>query len=186
LRLKEVDYPAYIMWTIAIGTGFRGGDLVKLTVSDIKKAIETGRISILEEKTEHSRKKKFEREEILPSKLIKILKDYIYGKSDAAYIYHAPRSSGRGELKQHIRRDRLGKIFKSVVVELGICKESDTIGTHTPRKSYGYKQYIAHEKDINFIRRLFGHAKSDTTLAYIGVDDDIGEDSAETMNDCIF
>lgn len=186
LRLKEVDYPAYILWTIAIGTGFRGGDLVKLTVSDIKKAIETGRISILEEKTEHSRKKKFEREEILPSKLLNLLKDYVYGKSDAAYIYPAPRSSGRGGLKQHVRRDRLGKIYKNVAVELGICKESETIGTHTPRKSYGYRQYIKHEKDINFVQRLFGHAKRETTLAYIGVDDDIGEDSAKTMNDYIF
>lgn len=186
LRLREVDYPAYILWSIAIGTGFRGGDLVKLTVSDIKKSIETGKISIMEEKTEHSRKKKFEREEVLPSKLIKILKDYVYGKSDAAYIYPAPRSQGRGELKQHIRRDRLGKIFKGVIEELGICKESDSAGTHTPRKSYGYRQYIKHEKDINFVRRLFGHAKSDTTLAYIGVDDDIGEESAETMNEVIF
>ncbi|AQS18284.1 tyrosine-type recombinase/integrase [Clostridium beijerinckii] len=186
LRLKEVDYPAYILWSIAIGTGFRGGDLVKLTISDIKKAIETGKISIMEEKTEHSRKKKFEREEVLPSKLIKILKDYVYSKSDAAYIYPAPRSQGRGELKQHIRRDRLGKIFKSVIEDLGICKETDSAGTHTPRKSYGYRQYITHGKDINFVRRLFGHSKSETTLSYIGIDDDMGKDAAETMNNCIF
>lgn len=186
LRLREVDYPAYILWSIAIGTGFRGGDLVKLTVSDIKKSIETGKISIMEEKTEHSRKKKFEREEVLPSKLIKILKDYVYSKSDAAYIYPAPRSQGRGELKQHIRRDRLGKIFKGVIEELGICKESDSAGTHTPRKSYGYRQYITHEKDIRYVQRLFGHSKDTTTLAYIGIDDDIANDAAKTMNEVIF
>ncbi len=186
LRLREVDYPAYILWSIAIGTGFRGGDLVKLTVADIKKSIETGKISIMEEKTEHSRKKKFEREEVLPSKLIKILKDYVYSKSDAAYIYPAPRSQGRGELKQHIRRDRLGKIFKGVIEELGICKESDSAGTHTPRKSYGYRQYITHEKDIRYVQRLFGHSKDTTTLAYIGIDDDIANDAAKTMNEVIF
>lgn len=184
LRLKEVDYPAYILWSIAIGTGFRGGDLVKLTVSDIKRAISTGKISILEEKTEHSRKKKFEREEVLPAKLIKILTDYIYGKSDAAYLYPAPRARGKGDLKQHIRRDRLGKIFKSVVEELGISGGS--VGTHTPRKSYGYRQYITHEKDIRYVQRLFGHSKDTTTLAYIGIDDDIANDAAKTMNDCIF
>lgn len=184
LRLKEVDYPAYILWSIAIGTGFRGGDLVKLTVSDIKRAIQTGKISILEEKTEHSRKKKFEREEVLPDKLIKILNDYIYGKSDAAYLYPAPRARGKGDLKQHIRRDRLGKIFKSVVEELGISCGS--VGTHTPRKSYGYRQYITHEKDIRYVQRLFGHSKDTTTLAYIGIDDDIANDAAKTMNDCIF
>lgn len=184
LRLKEVDYPAYILWSISIGTGFRGGDLVKLTVSDIKRAILNGKISILEEKTEHSRKKKFEREEVLPVKLIKILSDFIYGKSEASYLYPAPRSRGKGDLKQHIRRDRLGKIFKSVIEELGIS--CDSVGTHTPRKSYGYRQYITHEKDINYVQRLFGHAKSSTTLAYIGVDDDIANDAAKTMNDCIF
>jgi len=186
LRLKEVDYPAYILWSIAIGTGFRGGDLVKLTVSDVKKAISIGRISILEEKTEHSRKKKFEREEVLPTKLIKILADYIYIKSDAAYMYPAPRAKGKGDLKQHIRRDRLGKIFKSVVEELGICNKSDAVGTHTPRKSYGYKQYISHERDIRYVQRLFGHTKDETTLSYIGVDDEISENAADTMNDSIF
>lgn len=186
LRLKEVDYPAYILWSIAIGTGFRGGDLVKLKVVDINKALLTGKISILEEKTEHSRKKKFEREEILPPKLIKILKDYVYEKSEAAYLYPAPRGKGEGELKQHIRRDKLGKIFKDVIEGLGISDKSDAVGTHTPRKSYGYRQYITHRKDIYFVQRLFGHTKTETTLSYIGVDDDIGEDSAKTMNDCIF
>lgn len=186
LRLKEVDYPAYILWSISIGTGFRGGDLVKITVDDLNKAISSGRISILEEKTEYSRKKKFEREEILPTKLIKILREYVYSKSEAAYLYPAPRAKGKGDLKQHIRRDKLGKIFKGVVEELGISDTADAVGTHTPRKSYGYRQYITHEKDIYFVQRLFGHTKTETTLSYIGVDDDIGEDSAETMNDCIF
>ncbi len=186
LRMKEVDYPAYILWSIAIGTGFRGGDLVKLKVIDIKNAVQTGKISILEEKTEHTRKKKFEREEILLNKLIKILRDYVYEKSDAVYLYPAPRARGKGELKQHIRRDRLGKIFKGVIEELGICKETDSAGTHAPRKSYGYRQYITHDKDIYFVQRLFGHTKTETTLSYIGVDDGMGEGAAEIMNDFIF
>lgn len=186
LRLKEVDYPAYILWSISIGTGFRGGDLVKLTVSDINEALSTGKISILEEKTEYSRKKKFEREEKLPNKLKKLLTEYVYRKSDAAYLYPAPRGNGEGELKEHIRRDKLGKIFKEVVEELGISKKSDAVGTHTPRKSYGYRQYITHKRDINYVQRLFGHSKADTTLSYIGVDDEISENAAETMNDCIF
>nr|DAY89282.1 MAG TPA: site specific tyrosine recombinase [Caudoviricetes sp.] len=184
LRLKEVDYPAYILWSIAIGTGYRGGDLVKLTVADIRKAVETGKISVLEEKTEHSRKKKFEREEVLPSKLIKILKEYIYEKSDVEYLYWTENSRGKDCFKQHIRRDRLGKIFKSVVVELGISKGS--VGTHTPRKSYGYRQYITHDKDIRYVQRLFGHTKEETTLSYIAVDDDIAESAAKTMNDSIY
>ncbi len=186
LRLKEVDYPAYILWNICIGTGFRGGDLVKLTVADIREAIPIKKISILEEKTKDKRKEKFEREEVLPNKLIKILGDYIYGKSDAEYLYPAPRAKGRDNLKNHIRRDRLGKIFKSVVEELGICKKTDAVGTHTPRKSYGYKQYVTHGKDIYHVQRLFGHSKSETTLVYVGIDDDIAQDAAETMNDCIF
>ncbi|OSA92572.1 UNVERIFIED_ORG: hypothetical protein B2H93_14535 [Clostridium botulinum] len=186
LRLKEVDYPAYILWSIGIGTGFRGGDLVKLTVGDIREAIPKKKISILEEKTKNKRKKKFEREEILPNKLIKILEDYIYGKSDAAYLYPAPRAKGRGELKEHIRRDRLGKIFRGVVEELGICKKTDAVGTHTPRKSYGYKQYTTHERDIRFVQKLFGHSKEETTSDYIGLNDDMAESAAKTMNDCIF
>lgn len=184
LRLKEVDYPAYILWSIAIGTGFRGGDLVRLKVCDVKAALETGKISILEEKTEHSRKQKFEREENLPPKLMKILSEYIYNKSDAAYLYPAPRGQGSGELKKHIRRDRLGKIFKGVIQELGIS--NGTVGTHTPRKAYGYRQYVKHGYNIDFVQRLFGHSKRSTTMTYVGIDEDISESAAQTMNDCIF
>jgi integrase len=183
-RLKEVDYPAYILWNIGLGTGFRGGDLVKLTVGDIKKALLEGKLTVLEEKTEHTRKKKIEREVELPPNLKKILKEYVYGKSEAEYLYWTIRSRGRGSLKQHIRRDRLGKIFKSVISELGISNGS--IGTHTPRKSYGYRQYIEHEKDIKFVQKLFEHAKEETTMEYIGIDEEMNEDSAEAINDCIF
>ena len=60
-RMKSYNYPAYILWSIGVNTGYRGGDLVKLTVADIRKAIQTGELIIQEEKTKNTRKIKFER-----------------------------------------------------------------------------------------------------------------------------
>ena len=38
-RMKSYNYPAYILWSIGVNTGYRGGDLVRLTVGDIKKQL---------------------------------------------------------------------------------------------------------------------------------------------------
>ena len=180
-RLKEKKYEAYILWSIAIDTGYRGIDLVKLTISDLKEAIKTGELVILESKTKNTRKKQFKRTVILSNKLIETLKDFVKDKSDSQYVYPSQKASGKGKFKGHIQRESLGKLFRDVIVnELGI--KVDSVGVHTPRKTYGYIQYIEHDRDINYVQELFGHAKVSTTKAYIGIDDDMLKDSAECMN----
>lgn len=178
--LKCNNYKAYVLFMIGLGTGYRGGDLVKLTVADIRHSIETGELCILEEKTENTRKVKFERVVYLNQKLINILKDYIKNKEDSEYIYPSKKGNGSGKYKQHIRRDSLGKIFKKAAVSCGIANIS--VGTHTPRKSYGYIQYIKSGKDINYVQELFGHSSPKTTKTYIGVIDDILKESASNMD----
>jgi len=182
-RMKEYNYPAYILWSIGVNTGYRGGDLVKLTVADIKKAIQTGELIILEEKTKNTRKVKFERVVILSNKLRSILKDYIKEKSDAEYLYWSQKGEGIEPFKENITREALGKIFKSVIEELGII---GSIGTHTARKTYGYFQYLEHDENIHFVQRLFGHTKASTTMEYIGLDEDILQESAEKADKYVF
>lgn len=55
--LKYNNYKAYILFLIGLGTGYRGGDLVELTVEDIRKALDRGALIILENKTKNTRKK---------------------------------------------------------------------------------------------------------------------------------
>lgn len=183
-RLKEYNYQAYILWSIGVNTGYRGGDLVKLTVGDIRKSLYTGELIIMEEKTKDTRKVKFERVVIISNKLRSILSDYIQGKQDAEYLYWSQKGKGIAPYKEHISREALGKIFRKVIVELGIADNS--IGVHTPRKTYGYFQYLNHDKDIYYIMKLFGHSNKAVTMAYIGLDNDILRESADIADKLIY
>ena len=178
--LKENNYKAYILWSIGIDTGYRGGDLVKLTIANLKDAIKFRELNILEEKTENTRKKKFERTVVLSDKLIDTLKSFVKDKSNCMYVYPSQKGNGEGDFKEPILRESLGKIFKGAVVALGI--KADAIGVHTPRKTYGYIQYIENDKDIDYVRELFGHSKVEITWRYIGIDNDRLKDSAKSMN----
>ena len=178
--LKYNNYKAYILFLIGLGTGYRGGDLVELTVEDIRKALDRGALIILENKTKNTRKKSFERIAYLGEKLSEILKEYVKDKEDGEYIYPSQKGKGKGKYKTHISRERLGKIFKEAASKVGI--ENVSIGTHTPRKTYGYIQYITHNKDINYVQELFGHTSTKITKAYIGIDEDILKESADVID----
>lgn len=179
--LKINNYKAYILFMIGLGTGYRGSDLVNLTVADLKEAVKTGELSILEEKTKDTRKVPFKRKVYLNPKLINLLKEYIQGKEDAEYVYTSQKGKGEGKYKQHVRRDTLGKEFKKAALACGIADIS--VGTHTPRKTYGYIQYLAMDKDINYVQELFGHSSTKVTKSYIGIDDDILKESAKHIDD---
>lgn len=180
-RLKEKNYKAYILWSIAIDTGYRGIDLVQLTIGDLREAIALGELVILEQKTANTRKKSFKRTVILSDKMINTLKDFIKDKSDSEYVYPSQKGGGKSEFKEHITRESLGKIFRNIIIdELGI--DVSSVGVHTPRKTYGYIQYIEHDRDIYYVQELFGHSSIKSTKAYIGIDDDMLLESAKTMN----
>lgn len=178
--LKVRAPKAYILFMIGLTTGYRGGDLVKLTIADLKEAIKTGKLVVLEEKTEDTRKIPFKRVVYLSDKFKKFLSDYVKDKNDAEYICWSQKGKGKGAFKKPIRRDSLGKIFKESCRRLGIANIS--IGVHTPRKTYGYNQYIAHDKDINFVQELFGHSTPKVTMNYIGIDEEMAKEASSTMD----
>lgn len=173
--LKFNNYSAYILFMISLGTGYRGNDLVGLTVYDIRQAIKTKELYIIESKTQKNRIV------YLGDKLIEILKEYVYDKEDSEYIYSSRKGKGKGKYKQHIRRDSLGKEFKKAAIACGVANIS--VGTHTPRKTYGYIQYLKSGMDINYVQELFGHASARATKSYIGIDDDMLKESAKNIDD---
>lgn len=174
--LKINNYRAYILFCIGLATGYRGSDLVKLTIQDLKEAIEKESLDILEQKTINTRKVSFTRKAPLGNKLRNILKEFVEGREDSEYVYSSRKGSGEGKYKQHIRRDSLGKEFKKAAIKCGI--NNIAVGTHTPRKTYGYIQYLEHDKDINYVQELLGHASIKATKSYIGIDDDVLKESS--------
>ena len=191
--LKENNYKAYILFQIGLATGYRGQDLIKLTILDIKKAIEKRKFIVLEEKKlnifkskndldKSIKKDNFERTAFIGDNLIKLLNEFIIGKEDTEFIYSSKKGKGKGIYKQHVRRDTLGKEFKKAREN---CGYSGTCGTHTPRKTYGYTQYHSHDKDITFVQELFGHSSPTITRRYIGIDEEEREESANYTDDLI-
>lgn len=176
--LKINNYKAFILFQIGIATGFRGGDLIKLTVLDVKNAIKERAFIIKEEKVVNItkakeqkglviKKKNYERIAYIEDNLISVLKDYIRDKEDAEYLYPSQKGKGTGKYKGCIRRDSLGKEFKKATTACGI---DITCGTHTPRKTYGFFQYEGNDKSITFVQELFGHYSQEDTRKYIGID----------------
>jgi len=196
--LKHYNYKAYILFMVGLGTGYRGSDLIKLTVKDAAMAIKENKFTVVEQKTENIHKSlirknkiqettktmKFERVAYINRKLIALLDDYIKGMDEAEFLYSSTKGKGEGKYKQYIRRDSLGKIFKKAAVICGI--KDISVGTHTPRKTYGYIQYYRNGKDINFVQELFGHSTPRITKVYIGIDEDMKEASAAIMDDFMY
>lgn len=188
--LKDKNENLYILWMIAQNTGLRGSDVVKLTIYDLRQAIKYKKMVVVEEKIEHimtskiknnrpvrkKTKREIKRVVYLNNDLIKILKEFTYGKAASDFVY--PSDSKLG----HIRRDSLGKAYKRALVKLKIANEDDIVGTHTPRKTYGYIQYHEHKEDINYVQNLFCHSSHKITRVYIGLDEDEREESADTMD----
>ncbi|MGL4742664.1 MAG: tyrosine-type recombinase/integrase [Sarcina sp.] len=190
--LKENNEKAYVLFLIGLATGYRGNDLIKLTIKDLNDAIRLGYFSIIETKIENINaarvksgkgKKKneesFTRTVYISEKLKSKLKEYTKNKSEAEYVYWSQKQKGKGRLKDHIRRDSLGKVFKKAIITCGI---DISAGTHTPRKTYGYIMYHAHEKDINFVQELFGHSTAKWTRLYIGIDEEEKKQSATAID----
>lgn len=178
--LKITNLKAYMLFMIGLTTGYRGGDLIKLTIADLREAIKCGKLVVLEEKTEDTRKVPFKRVVFLSDKFKNFLSDYVKGKDDSEYICWSQKGKGKGTSRKSIRRDSLGKIFMKSCKRLGIANIS--VGVHTPRKTYGYNQYITHDKDINFVQELFGHSNPKITRNYIGIDEEMAKEASTTMD----
>ena len=73
---------------------------------------------------------------------------------------------------QPIKRDRAYKILNEAAQEIGLGE----IGTHSMRKTFGYWHYQKY-KDVALLQHLFNHANSAVTLRYIGVNQDIMDQS---------
>lgn len=188
--LKEKNENLYIMWMIGQNTGLRGSDVVKLTIYDLRQAINSKKMVVIEEKIEHimtnriknnkpvrkRTKREIKRTVYLNNDLIKILKEFVIGKSASEFVY--PSDSKLG----HIRRDSLGKAYKRALIHLKIASEEDVVGTHTPRKTYGFIQYHEHDEDIYYVQNLFCHSSYKITRVYIGLDEEEREESAVTMD----
>lgn len=153
-----------ILFQIGITTGFRAGDLVELTVGDVREAIKKEEFIILENKkknTKNIRKKNIKPRRVPVSKKLKSrLKMYIDDKEDYEYMF----KSNKGD--SHIEVDTISKILKKAGEYLGLYYTT----AHCMRKTYAYKIYVESGYDIIAVKEMLGHSSIEETKLYLDLE----------------
>ncbi|PUU89006.1 MAG: integrase family protein [Halanaerobium sp.] len=158
-RLLLMDnYRNYLLFVLGINTGLRIGDMLRLKVSDVRNKTH---IQIKEQKTQKS--KKF----FINGALRDALDRYIKNMADHEYLFQS-----RNGTNKPITRSQAYRVLSSVGKEVGL----ESIGCHSTRKTFGYHHYQQY-KDVAMLQKLFNHSAPSITLDYIGVNQDLMDES---------
>jgi len=161
--LKEQSNPRnYLLFTMGINFALRINDLLSLKIKDVldKKGEIVDYIHIREQKTKKEKKIKI-------NKAVKEALEYYFKKASVTdsdnYLFTSYRSNRK------LDRIRVWQMIKNWCKEVGL--ESERIGTHTLRKTWGYQ---ARKKGITIeqISEKLGHRSSIVTKRYICINQD--------------
>lgn len=155
--LKKRDFRYYVFFVVGTNCGLRISDILNLNVGDVK---DKTHINIKEKKT--SKHKRFP----INAKL-KPLFDKLTLNRNLDEPLFLSIFGNRMERTQCYRV--INEACRKIGIEYGI-------GTHTLRKTFGYHHYQKF-KDIALLQKIFDHSSQDVTLRYIGINQDIIDDS---------
>ena len=161
--LRQTSYRNYILFVLGINTGLRISDMLKLKVEDVRNK---SHIVLKEQKT--SKNKKF----LINSNLRRELSDYTADMADHEYLFQ----SRIGQNKP-LSRFQAYRIFSEAGRKAGL----ESIGCHSTRKTFGYHHY-KENKDVALLQKLFNHSSPSITLDYIGITQDIMDESIEKFS----
>ena len=150
--LQKKNERNFLLFVLGINSGLRISDILSMNVGDVKNC---SFIKIVEKKTH--KYKKFP----INSKLKILLNNFVKNRNDEEPLFFTQR-------KNRLDRVQAYKILKEAGVNVGL---KYNIGTHSLRKTFGYHHYRQF-KDIVILQKIFNHSTSDTTLRYIGIDQD--------------
>ena len=152
-----------MIFVLGINTGLRIGDLLNLKVEDVKNK---KHIIIKEQKT--SKNKQF----LINENLRRELDKYIEGMSEHEYLFQSRVGQNKA-----LSRFQAYRILSAAGREAGL----ERIACHSTRKTFGYHHYKRY-KDVALLQKLFNHSSPSITLDYIGITQDIIDDSIEDFN----
>jgi integrase/recombinase XerD len=150
-----------VLLSLGYGCGLRAGEIVRLRVKHIEKALNTIRI-------EQSKGRK-DRNVMLPKEMLGLLRQWWRvrpSRHDAGiplqerWLFPSRKSAGRPITTRHLNR-----LFHAAADAAGIRKG---VTLHTLRHSFA-THLLERQTHIRTIQALLGHAKSDTTTRYAHV-----------------
>lgn len=162
ILLKD-NYRNYLIFVLGINTGLRIGNMLDLKVEDVRNKNHI----ILNEKKSGKSKKFF-----INSVLRNELDRYILDMADYEYLFQSRNGSNQPLSSSQSYR---------ILSKAGEKADLDSIGCQSMRKTFGYHHYKQH-KDVAFLQQLFNHSAPSVTLEYIGVNQDIMENSMKNFS----
>lgn len=149
-----------LLFKLGISTGLRCSDLVKIKIADVK-----GKTSFIS----NEGKTKKTRTVYLNNVLAELIEYLEIVAADEVYLF----PNGKGG---HISVTQAYRILEKAGDLIG----NQSIGTHTMRKSFGYK-YYQETKDIATLMDIFNHSSQAVTLRYIGISEERIEQSLKNI-----
>ncbi len=156
-NLAQKNKRDLLIFTIGTNCGLRISDILALNVGDVKNKTH---IDIIEKKTK--KHKRFP----INSKLQPMFNDFTKGRNNNEPLFLS-------YVNNRMERTQCYRIINQACREAGIDYR---VGTHTLRKTFGYHHYQKF-KDVAILQKIFNHSTPQVTLNYIGIDQDIIDNS---------
>ncbi len=150
---RKRSFRDLVLFDFGINSGLRVSDLLNLDVCDVKNK---DYVSIRELKT--GKYKQFP----LNRKMKKLLYRYTRHKFNQEPLFQS-------RWGKRLDRTYVYRSLTRACKEVGITYK---VGTHTMRKTFGYHHYQMF-KDIAILQKIFNHKSPETTLRYIGINQDL-------------
>jgi integrase len=161
--LLKQSYRNYMMFLVGINTGLRVSDLLSLKVDDIR---DKKHIIVKEQKT--SKNKQFLINKVLRKELTEYMKDM----DNDEYLFQSRIGKNKA-----LSRFQAYRILSEAGNRVGLKR----ISCNSTRKTFGYHHYKKY-KDVALLQKLFNHSAPHITLTYIGINQDIIDDSIEKFS----
>lgn len=152
-NLKSKGLRDLLIFVIGTNCGLRISDILNLNVGDVSNKTY---IDIIEKKT--NKPKRFP----INSKLKPILEKFTKNRCVNEPLFVSIFGN-------RLERTQCYRIINEACKKAGIDYK---VGTHTLRKTFGYHHYKKF-KDVAVLQKIFNHYSPQTTMRYIGIDQDI-------------
>lgn len=158
----------FLLFTIGINNGLRAGDLLKLTVKDVRHLKTGDLLTIIEGKT---KKKNIL---MINKSVYKSIKRYIEKENpdDDDYLFQ----SRKGEKPLNI--SSVNALMKKWTHAINL---KGNYGAHSLRKTFGYIQRMKYKVGFEILAKRFNHSNPSITMRYLGIQDK--EVNSILMND---
>ncbi|GCD13301.1 tyrosine-type recombinase/integrase [Clostridium tagluense] len=167
-RNKERNIMLFILGRT---TGYRLGDIVGLTIGQIKDALDNERFIIQESKqyeqwktnlkNKPNKKKPLVRESPIGKNLERYLRQYCKDKKRSEYAFKSNKGNGNEYISQ--------KAFSALLTEVGKSMGLKNISGHSLRKTYATKIYEESNNNLEQVRVALNHQSIEETKRYLGI-----------------